>query len=574
MTPPGLIAIQRSDAAGHTAWVHFCNPLQVLTAHTLAEVQPVLAAAQSAAARGLHAVGWIAFEAAPAFDAHLQTHPPQPGLPLARFSLFDRQHPGLPRPAENDFSLDPWTPGLSPEAFAEAIRTIRAAIAAGETYQVNFTFPRHSLLHGSPWGLFQALRAGQTARHQAWIDDGERILLCASPELFFRLEGGQITCRPMKGTARPGEAGPLSRSVKDQAENVMIVDMIRNDLGKAARPGSVQVAQLFGIEAYPSLLQMTSTVTASGPADALPWLQALFPCASITGAPKRQTLEWIRRLETGPRGIYTGAIGGFYADGVTEFNVAIRTAVFNPATGSLRYDSGCGIVWDSDPEAEYAESNLKARIIESPAAPFSLIETCKWTPEAGCPLWPRHRARLLQSAAALGHAVIPGELDALMTDTFARLSAPTRLRLLADLDGGLSLTSAPLPATDAPLTFRLDTRPTPSDHPQLAHKTTRRGIYDAARARCPDRDETLLLNEAGELMEFCIGSLVLLRNGRHLTPSLTSGLLPGVARAEWIAQGRLTEAVLKPEDLHDAEGIFLLNAVRGLQPMRWLEAGP
>lgn len=567
MNCPGLIALQRSDAEGRTRWVHFRDPEVVLEAWSAEEVPGVIRAAEAAQGEGKHALGWISYEAASAFDPSLPVRAPLPGLPLCRFSVYRDQREGLPRPGLKSFSLTGWEVSLDRDAFAEKVARIREAIAAGETYQVNFTYPRRARFEGDAWSLFRALRAGQAGRHQAFLDEGERVILSASPELFFRLEGGRMVCRPMKGTAKPGEAEALRNSGKDRAENVMIVDMIRNDLGKLADAGSVRVERLFEMEPYPSVLQLTSTVEARGKASVLDWLRALFPCASITGAPKRQTMQWIRELEPEPRGIYTGAIGGLYGDGVTEFNVAIRTAVLDRGTGVLRYDSGCGIVWDSDADREYDESHLKARVITEPAKDFSLIETIKWTPEEGCALWPLHRDRLLSSARALGFAVREEILDISFAEHTGRLREASRLRLLADADGGLEWTASPLPAAPPFLRYAVDPVATPRHDARLFYKTTRRELYEAAHARCPEADEVLLVNEDGELMEFTIGSLVLKMEGVLYTPPVSSGLLPGVARRAMLEAGTLKEAVLTLDDLRRAECVFLLNAVRGLVKM-------
>ena len=573
MREPGLIFLQRTDAqtggAEKTRWVHFRNPEKVLEARSLSEVEGVIREAEAWQARGFHALGWIAYEAAPAFDPRLSVHPPQPGLPFARFSLYRQQQPGLPELTPGNFSCENWQYPLDEEAFSQRVRRIRDAIAAGETYQVNFTGPGHADFHGDPLGLFRAMRLGQAARHQACFDEGERVILSASPELFFRLENGRIQCRPMKGTAAPGEEAALRTSLKDRAENVMIVDMIRNDLGKVADTGSVKVGSLFNVETYPSLVQMTSAIEAAGTVTVMDWLRALFPCASITGAPKRNTMAWIRELECGPRGIYTGAIGGLYGDGVTEFNVAIRTAVIDRARSRLRYDTGCGIVWDSDPAAEFRESRLKAQIIRHPAQPFELIETMRWTPEAGCVQWPWHRTRLLRSAERLGFALDPERLDREFHAQTRTLSSPTRLRLLADVDGRFSWTPSPLTTpSDAPMTFCVDSVPTPSTHPHLRDKTTRREHYARAKARFPEVDDVLLLNERGELMEFTIGNLILEIDGVRLTPPQSSGLLPGTTRAILLEKGQVREKVLYPEDLDRAQNIRMVNAVRGEVEMK------
>ncbi len=563
MSPP-FAALQCPDLPHAAGWCHFEEPQATLDAHTPSEVPALLREAEASTRRGLHAVGWVAYEAAPAFDPFLEVRPS--AGPFARFHLFRRRIAGLPFRPASPFRIHDLRPVWSEHDFHARVRTIRDAIARGETYQVNLTHALEGRLEGDPWSLFRAMRLGQAGRHQAYLAESDRILLSASPELFFEQRGRHVTCRPMKGTAPPACASQLAVSTKDRAENVMIVDMIRNDLGKLARPGSVGVPRLFSVEHYPTLAQMTSTITAEVGPSAADTFAALFPCASITGAPKRRTMEWIQRLEQAPRGVYCGAIGAFHPGGLAHFNVAIRTALLDPNTGHLRYPCGCGIVWDSDPAAEYAESLLKARVLTHPADDYSLVETWRWTPEEGAPFWPLHRDRLLRSAHDLGFPLLPAILDDHVQALHASQRAPARLRLLADPDGGLHSSSSPLPAP-RPLRVVLDHQPTPSDDPRLRHKTTRRQPYTEALARHPGADDVLLLNERGELTEFCIGNLVLRLDGQDLTPPLASGLLPGVARRHELETGLLREAVLTPADLPRAEALFLLNATRGRCPV-------
>ena len=566
MSEPGLTLLQREMPDGQTRWFTYRNPLRTLEAWTPSDMPALFREAEAARDEGLHAVGWVAYEAAPAFDPHLTTHPPMPGLPLARFRIYPHATPGLPPATAPLAPCTDWSAAFSPEAFAAHVRTIRTAIARGETYQVNFTAPNTARFQGDPLTLFHTLRLAQSARHQAYLDEGDQVILCVSPERFFHLAGEHIRCRPMKGTAPPHAREQLATSTKDLAENVMIVDMIRNDLGKIARPGSVQVPRLFEIETYPSLHQLTSTIEARGHASVFDWFQALFPCASITGAPKRKTMEWIRQLETGPRGIYTGAIGGLFPDGHTEFNVAIRTAILSRSTQTLRFDTGCGIVWDSDPDAEYRESQLKTHVIRQPPPPFQLIETLQHDP-ASPPRWPRHRDRLLRAAAEFGFPLTPQTLDADFAAHTASLTSPAKVRLLVDPDGTCHWTLSPPPPPVTAWSFAVDTVPTPSDHPALRHKTTRRQIYDEAAARFPRHDEVLLVNERGELMEFRFGNLLVNLDGNWFTPPQHSGLLPGTTRAQLLQSGDIRERILRPADLAHADAIQLINAVRGRLPM-------
>ena len=570
MPPSSLTALQRTDRSGRVRWVVFDQPGGCIEALSAADVIPALQEILTARDQGWHAVGWIGYEASPGFDPHLETHPAPDGEPLLRFTLFREMREGLPPCGNQPFSVGAPRAGWPEEAFSHRVARIHEAIARGETYQVNLTYPWTVPFTGDPRGWFRRLRTAQAGRHQAYLEEEDRVLISASPERFFLLRDGDIWCKPMKGTALPGQEEPLRSSLKDRAENVMIVDMIRNDLGKVATAGTVQTEQLFEIEPYPSVVQMTSSVTATGPTDPLPWLTALFPCASITGAPKRKTMELICELETSPRGVYTGCIGGFFADGDTEFNVAIRTLDLRPDSGIATYGTGCGVVWDSDPLAEYRESLLKTALLSHEEPEMQLIETMRV--EQGRILHPeQHLARITQAAAELGVELDAASLQSQLTSDVSDDGSPQKARLTCTVSGETDLTISPLPATPEPMTFRVDTEPTSSTHPELRYKTTRRNIYAQARNRHPDVQETLLMNERGECMEFCIGNLVIEINGERWTPSPESGFLSGTARARLLEAG-VQEKVLRIEDLEAADAIYLTNAVRGEVRMEWIKA--
>ena len=371
-------------------WLGFTEPTAVLQAWRSEDVLATLQqAAQAAQQTGLWAVGFLGYEAAPAFDQRLRVQPGAAaiGLPLLWFGLYPEAHElrGLPAAAAgrgHPLSGLAWQPSVSRQRYVAAIDQVKAHIAQGDTYQVNYTLRlRSAYPAGSdPWALFchmaRAQRdAGGPAPLAAWIDLGDSAVCSASPELFFRLEDGQLSARPMKGTARRGATPAedaaqrrwLYNSEKNRAENVMIVDMLRNDMGKIARTGSVHVPSLFDLEAYPTVWQMTSTVTCRTPAGLVEIMAALFPCASITGAPKRRTMEIITALEDSPRGLYTGCIGYLAPGGRrAQFNVAIRTAQVRRQAGVVEYGVGGGIVWDSTAEDEYQECLLKARVLSAP----------------------------------------------------------------------------------------------------------------------------------------------------------------------------------------------------------------
>ena len=522
---------------------------------------------------GLLAAGYLAYEAAAAYG--LSVHPPEPdGPPLLWFGLFRRREPVEPPAPAGDYHFGPWQPALDFATYTAALERIKAAIARGDTYQANFTFPLRADFAGAPQALFAALSAAQRADYGAYFDLGRFVICSASPELFFRRDGERIESRPMKGTAHRGltAAGDraqiewLRRSEKNRAENVMIVDMIRNDFGRVARVGSVAVPALFAVERYPTLLQMTSTVTALTDAPLSEVLAAAFPCASITGAPKKRTMELLRELEIGPRGVYTGSIGVVLPGRRAQFNVAIRTAVIDRQRGAAVYHVGSGVVWDSDAAAEFDECRLKARVLNTPPAPpFHLLESLLWTPEEGYALRVEHLRRLADSAEYFGYPLDLAKIERRLDALAAELGAPGKVRLLVGPDGAVRVEARPLAegALPEPLRVGLARAPVDSGDVWLYHKTTRRAAYEAARAARPDCDEVILWNERGELTEATTSNVVLELDGGHWTPPLSAGLLAGTLRARLLAEGTIAERTLTPADLARADRVWLINSVRG-----------
>ena len=555
-------------------WWSFAGLERAVVARRADEVAAAVAEVERAVeGDGLLAAGYLAYEAAAAYG--LSTHLPRSdGPPLLWFGLFRQREPVEPPSPGGDYRFGAWQPALDFPAYAAALDRIKAAIARGDTYQANFTFPLRAAFAGDPLALFAALSAAQRASYGAYLDLGRFVICSASPELFFRRDGERLESRPMKGTAHRGltAAGDraqiewLRHSEKNRAENVMIVDMIRNDLGRVARVGSVAVPELFAIERYPTLLQMTSTVTALSDAPLRDVLAAAFPCASITGAPKKRTMELLRELEVGPRGVYTGAIGVILPGRRAQFNVAIRTAVIDRQQGAAVYHVGSGVVWDSDAAAEFEECRLKARVLSAPPAPpFHLLESLLWTPGEGYALRAEHLRRLADSAEYLGYPLdLPateGWLDALA----AGLSAASKVRLLVGPDGAVQGAAQPLAegALPEPLRLGLARAPVDSRDVWLYHKTTSRAAYDAARASRPDCDEVILWNERGELTEATTANVVLELDGGIWTPPASAGLLAGTLRARLLAEGTLAERTLTPDDLARAGRVWLINSVRG-----------
>lgn len=561
--------------AARQQWLLFRAPRAVLVAHTVDDVRAVVDSAESHTQAGGYAAGFLAYEAAPAFDPALVAHPPG-RFPLAWFGLYDQPEPftwpddgAAPAPVPLT-----WEPSVTPDRYHAAIGRIRDQIAAGATYQVNYTLRLRAAPAGDPWALFTRLIAAQGAGYGAYVQLPEWIIACGSPELFFRRDGRELESRPMKGTAPRGlwyaddcrRAAELQASEKNRAENVMIVDMVRNDIGRIADVGSVHVPRLFDIEQYPTVWQMTSTVRGAADAGLGATLGALFPPASITGAPKARTMGIIADLEDSPRHIYTGTIGYLAPQRQAQFNVAIRTVLIDRGRDSAEYGVGGGIVWDSVAAAEWDECRTKARVLTQATPAFDLLETLLWTPEDGYALRERHVQRLIESAAYFGYpcdrAAVERALDALPA-----ADGPLRVRLRLDRRGRLHREHAPLTPLPSPYRVTPAAQPVDSAERLLYHKTTARAVYaDALRAR-PGYDDVLLWNERGEITESCIANVVVELDGRLVTPPAACGLLPGTLRAALLAAGDVAEQVITRADLARATAVYLVNSVRGRWPV-------
>ena len=480
---------------------------------------------------------------------------------------------GDPLPPATLASLQPM---LAPAQHAAAVARIREYIAAGDCYQVNFTFPVTGSCVGDPLALYARLRAAQPVAHGGLIVTPDGYLLSFSPELFVARAGGVVTARPMKGTASRGDdaaadllaAAQLQGSAKDRAENVMIVDLIRNDLGRIALPGSVTVTDLCTVEAYPSVFQMTSTVTARSDAPLAVVLGALFPCGSITGAPKIRAMQIIRELEPGLRGPYTGAFGWIGAGGDFSLSVAIRTLQIE-SDGRVRYGVGSGIVWDSEADSEYRECLLKAAFLTQADPGFRLIETLRLE-DGRFPLREGHLDRLAASATCFAFVCERAGIAAQLMQLAATHPAGIfRVRLTLGHDGDVQLAATPLDVQCAALRTRLASERLQSTDVWLRHKTTVRARYDAELKRIvadPALFDSIFLNERDEVCEGARSNVFIRRRAGEalLTPPLSSGLLPGVLRGSLLASGEAAECVIYEADLHSAAELYLGNALRGL----------
>ena len=486
-------------------------------AASVAEVRPVLERAERAVAEGRWVAGWVAYEAAQAFDpafvVRATAGTPLEGLPLAWFAVFARREPAPSLRADPDDAPPPGPPVSDAARPAGDVAAIREHIRAGDTYQVNHTFRLSAPFDGDAEALYGRLSRAQRGGYGAFLDAGRWVVASASPELFFTWAGGRLECRPMKGTAPRGidaatdeeQRRLLLSSAKDRAENLMIVDMVRNDLGRVAVPGTVAVPALFTAERYDTVWQLTSTVRAAvRPGVALAGVfEALFPCASITGAPRASTMGIIAERETSPRGVYCGAIGfGGPGDDGPEwaFNVGIRTVLLDRQAGTAWYGTGGGVTHDSTAEGEHAEAMLKAQVLTPrDDADVGLVETLAWTPASGFALGERHLARLSDSAAWFGVPLDRDEVRHVLDAAVSGRREAARVRLLVERDGSPSAEAGPLPTPrrTGPVRVALDTVPGDSTDVFARHKTTRRVRYVAAAPRHPRADDVLLTNELG-----------------------------------------------------------------------------
>lgn len=563
------------------AWL-YRRPVEIVAARALDEVVPALERIDRAAARGLHAAGALAYEAGFALERRLERPLPAPpgAFPLLWFGLFEAVETFAPGEVEAVLpdaagaTAAPSVALVERARFEAGVEEALRLIGEGEIYQANLTFQNSIAMAGDPLALYAGLRLAE-AGWGGVLFTGEHWLLSASPELFFKIEDGRISARPMKGTSPRGEgsedrrlAEALAADPKQRAENLMIVDLIRNDISRIAATASVTVPSLFEVETYPTVHQLTSTVDAQlvPGRTAVDVLRAMYPCGSITGAPKIRAMEAIAAIEGGPRGPYTGSMGWIAPDGDAAFNVLIRTLSLADGASEARLGLGAGIVADSRPSDEWRECLLKGAFVTRRRATFDLVEAMRFDPREGLIDLERHLARIGASAAALGFAFDRHDArNELQAATFA-LQDAKKVRLRLARSGRLAIEVRPLPATPVgPLAIGLTALPVATTDFRLRHKTSDRAFYDAARAGS-GCDEILFVDSEGFLTEGSFTSLFAAREGLLVTPPLQRGLLPGVLRQRLIDEGQAVAAELRPEDL---TGTFWVgNSVRGLMAAR------
>ncbi|MXQ52972.1 aminodeoxychorismate synthase component I [Shimazuella alba] len=550
------------------------KPDRILVAESLNQVQGLIKKVEALWNQGYYVAGFVSYEASPAFDAKLKVNPNN-HLPLAWFAVF--QAPDIEKDQneipKEDYAVSKWKSDCLKETYEEAIQAIHHAIAKGDTYQVNHTIRLHADFKGDAGAYYQHLTSLQSG-YNAFLDIGQFQILSVSPELFFHWEQDTLITRPMKGTAKRGKtlhedmlrAQQLKHSVKDRAENLMIVDLLRNDLGKIAIPGSVQVPSVFEIERYPTVWQMTSTIQATTrPTTTLTEVfTALFPCGSITGAPKQKTMDLISSLEQSPREAYCGTIGYLKPGGEAVFNVAIRTVIVDKKLGRATYGVGGGITWDSTSSGEYEEVITKAKILEMKPYAHQLLESIRLE-EGAYTLLEKHLTRMKESADYFDYLFPQDEIKLQLQQLANKFpSGVYKVRLRLSSDGRIKIDAQETKEITQPVLAALALNPIDSKNIFLYHKTTERKIYEQHRTK--GYFDTLLWNERGEITEFTIGNVVLEIDGKRVTPPIDSGLLAGTMRAKLLETGEVEEQIVYKEDIDRASSIWLVNSVRG-----WIE---
>ena len=576
-TRPFLLFDDARGEGGEPARL-YSDPARIISTSRPDEVRASLQALRDAQSEGLHAAGFLSYEAGHALEKKLfplARAPAGEAPPLLWFGLFERCHPvvDVSRILPNAAAASPRPPRplISREHYEAAVARIRAHIAAGDVYQANLTFPAEVDFHGNPLALYAALRGRARAGYGGIVFTGGHWLLSFSPELFFSLTGSQVRARPMKGTATRGASAAEDAAViealredpKQRAENLMIVDLLRNDLSRVSKPGSVKVPSLFAVETYPTVHQMTSTVVSEleEGIGAVDLVEAIFPCGSITGAPKIRAMELIEGIEERQRGVYTGTIGRIGPDGDALFNVAIRTLTIKAGGNRALMGLGSGIVADSRAGDEWRECLAKGAFVGEDGSGFDLVETMRFDPEDGIVALEQHLGRMKASADELCFVFDRhGARNELQAATF-RLRQPRLVRLLLSPGGAIAIECRELPRTPPePVAVALAPLPVAADDFRLRHKTSDRGFYDEARA-ANGCFETLFVDPDGFLTEGSFTNLFVEKGATIHTPPAARGLLPGILRNRLIEEGRVTEGELTVDDLRGE--FYIGNSVRG-----------
>ncbi|MBF8248274.1 MAG: para-aminobenzoate synthase, subunit I [Bacteroidetes bacterium] len=590
---PDSVLLETTKADRHNSTSYFfCNPVATIQCVSLDSAEAGLAEIERVCKSGMYAAGFMTYELGYAFEPSL-TPPSNLPRPLFWFGVYEKPvmydqrthkfNQKFPFTAPYPDPIGETRVGLPTGSLTEAeylrsVEKIKRYIIEGDTYQVNYTFKLKFGFSGSTGDLYCRLRNAQRVGYSAFIQSKSSSVLSFSPELFFDLKGNSMKLKPMKGTAQRGttsedakQAEFLRTSPKNRAENLMIVDLLRNDIGKISQHGSVRVTKSFEVEKYETVYQATSTIHARlRPRTTIPDLvKALFPSGSVTGAPKIRTMQIIQRLEKEPRGIYTGAIGFFGPKRRAVFNVAIRTVVVDHRQKKAEMGVGSGIVHDSDPRDEYRECLLKANFLTEPVHDFELLETIRWDLKTGWFLLKEHLARFKDSAEYFGYRfkrqAVLTSLHKYARELRKNRASSRRVRLTMDRLGNVRLSSSEILSVDEHRVAFVGKSLNSQDR-FLFHKTTNRRVYDEQLAKAMQRGlfDVIFQNERGELTEGARSNLILRIGSNYYTPPVECGLLAGVYRGWLLKSGKIAEHVLYPEDFKKADEVLVCNAVRGL----------
>lgn len=552
-------------------WRAFKDSEEIVKSCQLDEVLTLLNYVEQRVKAGMWAVGFVSYEASPAFDSSL-TVKEDSDFPKIWFAIFDKSEIiDLPEP-KPEFFLGPWSSEISRSCYLSSVSKVKDKILRGDSYQTNLTFRQQARFLGDAFNCFLTFISRQSTDYGAYLDCGDFSICSASPELFFNKTGSQILTKPMKGTARreaesladSESSEDLKASIKNRSENVMIVDMLRNDLSRIGN--NVRALSLFDVQPYQTLWQMTSTIEAYSESPLTEIMTALFPCASITGAPKCSTMRIISDLEHSARRVYSAAIGFLSPELLlpVQFNVGIRTILIDHKESRATYGVGSGIVWDSDSEKEYEECLLKAEATPTLAENFALLETMLWEPENGFNLLERHLARLQKTAAFFCFSFDNQQIKEYLSEISSAWDKNRyKVRLLLSIDGRLRHEKTFFEASSSLLKLKLSKTAINSKNIFLAHKTTERSVYKKALAECGHCDDVLLFNERYEITESCIGNLAFRLGQDWYTPPLECGLLDGTYRQELIENGKISEKMLLVSELKEVNEFAILNSVRG-----------
>ncbi len=565
-----FLSFEFANSSGEIRPLTFRNPIKQIVANTIEEVLPCFQLIEEAIQHGYYVAGFLSYESAPAFDAAYKVNEGH-NMPLLWFGVFSEPQQ-LSLNSSASYTLSNWSSSVTMDEYNAAIQSIKDLIESGDTYQTNYTIRLTSQFKGDDIALFERLKRAQSSNYCAYLNTDDFSILSASPELFFHLEGNQITTRPMKGTIKRGKtskedeekATALYHSEKNRAENVMIVDLLRNDLSVIAKPGTVKVQKLFDIERYPTVHQMTSTITAEVNENIklVDVFKALFPCGSITGAPKISTMEVINNLETTPREVYCGAIGYITPSKEAIFNVPIRTVVINKETNHATYGVGGGITWDSTVEDEFHEIVAKASLLEENRPEFELLESILLS-DGDYFLLDEHLNRLLHSAKYFSFVFNEEKISkTLLHFAEENYQGDYKIRFLLERNGEILIDAQPITKLNKPLVVTLADYPINKSNLFLYHKTTNREVYTEFQRKFPHVFDILLWNEEEELTEFTNGNVVLEIDSILWTPPIESGLLAGTFRERLLKEGKIRERTLTKNDLNRCTNIWLINSVR------------